>query len=107
MRKLLLASASAVVIAGAANAADMPMKAPAPPPAAFSWTGCYVGGHVGWGWGRSTFRDHSTENIVATNPSGTSVNISQGLIDSFSHQRTAGVDQSGGIFGGQLGCDYQ
>ena len=39
-----------------AMAADlrMPVKAPPVAAAVFSWTGFYVGGHIGYGWGRST-----------------------------------------------------
>ena len=37
-------------LAGAAFAADMPLKAPPPP--VFSWTGCYVGGNAGGIGGR-------------------------------------------------------
>ncbi len=40
---------------GAAQAADMPLKAPAAVAAPFSWTGFYVGGHVGGGWGDKAF----------------------------------------------------
>jgi hypothetical protein len=47
MKKFLLGSVGlAAMIAGPAMAADMPLKAP-PPVAIFSWTGCYVGAHVG------------------------------------------------------------
>ena len=48
MRRLALGAFSLVALAGAASAADMPVKAPfiAPPPV-FSWTGCYIGGNVG------------------------------------------------------------
>lgn len=42
---------------GVAQAADLPQRAPAPPPAympvevpVYDWTGFYVGGNVGWGW---------------------------------------------------------
>ena len=42
MNKILGSIALAMVIAGPAMAADMPLKAP-PPPAVFSWTGCYAG----------------------------------------------------------------
>jgi outer membrane immunogenic protein len=49
------------MVAGAAQAADLPTKAPvykAPVAAApFSWTGFYVGGHVGYGWGRKDWTD--------------------------------------------------
>jgi outer membrane immunogenic protein len=43
-----------VMLAGAAQAADLPRKAPPPvvaPPPVFSWSGFYIGGHVGAGWG--------------------------------------------------------
>ena len=47
---------------GLANAADMPVKArPLPPPApVFSWTGFYIGAHVGGAWGTT----ESTLNSV-------------------------------------------
>jgi outer membrane immunogenic protein len=36
-------------------AADMAVKAPPPPPPpAWTWTGFYVGGHAGYGWGHMT-----------------------------------------------------
>src|SRR5215510_13414890 len=54
-KRLLVASALAtVMVVGAAGAADLPTKGPvykAPVAAPFSWTGFYVGGHVGYGWG--------------------------------------------------------
>jgi opacity protein-like surface antigen len=37
--------------AGVASAADMPLKAP--PPAAYDWSGFYIGGVIGGGWGDS------------------------------------------------------
>jgi outer membrane immunogenic protein len=55
MRKQLLTSAAALALSvGAAFASDLPThKAPPPPPApaAFSWTGFYVGVQAGYGWG--------------------------------------------------------
>src|SRR5204863_514278 len=62
MKKLLLASTALVALGGQALAADlpvgMPVKAPiAAPIPVFSWTGCYVGGHVGVGWGRKDFSE--------------------------------------------------
>jgi outer membrane immunogenic protein len=55
MRRILLASAVAFGLAGSAFAADLPSAAPPPvyvPPAPiFTWTGVYVGGQVGYGWG--------------------------------------------------------
>jgi outer membrane immunogenic protein len=46
--------AVSVVAASIASAADMPTKAPAyAPPVAvpYNWTGSYIGGHFGYGWG--------------------------------------------------------
>jgi len=58
MRRLSLASAALLaMLASPAMAADMRAKAPvfkAPPPVAvFSWSGFYVGGNIGYSWGRS------------------------------------------------------
>jgi len=83
----------ALAIAAPAHAADLRMPVKASPIAApvpyFSWTGCYIGAHVGWGWGNKDFNNPRNGNGSAE-PSlaGT-------------------VDQSGAIFGGQLGCNYQ
>jgi outer membrane immunogenic protein len=51
--KLLLAAGFTGVLFGApALAAEIPVKArPVPAPIAYSWTGLYVGGHVGYGGG--------------------------------------------------------
>ena len=63
MRHLLIAiiaAASKVVFAPVASAADMPVKAQprvsAPPPV-YNWTGFYVGGHVGYLWGRTNVEE--------------------------------------------------
>jgi outer membrane immunogenic protein len=59
MKKILLASVAAVLLAGAANAADLPRRtAPAPmaPIVAvplFTWTGFYVGVNAGYGFGNN------------------------------------------------------
>ncbi len=98
MRPLLLASVSvaALFFASQASAADLAVKAPRPmmvPAPVYSWTGCYVGAHVGWGWG------HNRQN-QKTAFSGSS----GGTITGGSNSR---VDSSGGLFGGQVGCNYQ
>ena len=47
----VIAAASTIVFTQVASAADLPRKAPAPPPPpVYSWTGFYVGGNVGYGW---------------------------------------------------------
>jgi outer membrane immunogenic protein len=38
-----------------AQAADMPLKSPPPAAPMFSWTGFYIGAHVGSGWGTREF----------------------------------------------------
>jgi outer membrane immunogenic protein len=54
MRKLFLLGLStfaAVMLGGAAQAADMPVKAPPPPaPVMYNWNGFYIGGHIGGAW---------------------------------------------------------
>src|ERR1700759_423676 len=58
--KLLLSSGLVLAMAASAVAADLPSEkgppsfAPPPPPV-FSWTGVYIGGQVGYEWGRTTF----------------------------------------------------
>jgi outer membrane immunogenic protein len=103
MRRELLASVSAIalVVASAsaatlfsdpAGAADLARKAPPPmvaPAPAYSWTGCYVGAHVGWGWGHNRFSEGSFSTRGRT------------IVDN------GGLDSSGGLFGGQVGCNYQ
>jgi outer membrane immunogenic protein len=92
MKKILLASAAvgALILAHPSVAADVgtrvPVKAPpvvAPAPV-FTWTGCYVGGHVGGGWGEKTV------SAPALAP-GISVT----------------GDTSGFLGGGQVGCNFQ
>ena len=67
-----------------AIAADMSVKAPPPPvpPPVYLWTGCYIGGNVGWAQVSAHFND--------------SVLGDDGRLTSSSF---AG--------GGQIGCDYQ
>jgi outer membrane immunogenic protein len=97
MKKILLGSVAtgALMAAGSANAADLgtrpvykapPVVAPIP---TFSWTGCFVGAHGGWGWGRKDIHEHATFSSASA----------------FSGSNSA--DTSGAIFGGQVGCDYQ
>jgi outer membrane immunogenic protein len=59
LKTQLLASAAvaALIVAGPALAADLPLKAPAPVAAVWSWSGFYIGGHGGYGWGHDSFTD--------------------------------------------------
>jgi len=60
MKKILLSGVAlaALIAAAPASAADMPNRGPvykAAPAPVFNWTGFYFGGHVGYGWGDTTF----------------------------------------------------
>ena len=94
--KALLASVSpaALALAGPADAQNLSPRAPAL--AAPSWTGCYVGAHAGFGWGvqMPTTRRDNFFFSSATNNTTTS-------------SSTRRVDSSGGVYGGQVGCNYQ
>lgn len=59
MKKLLVVAAglSLSFTLGHAEAADLPAKAPLIAPVRWSWTGFYLGGHLGAGWNQSDFDD--------------------------------------------------
>lgn len=60
LKALLLASTVAVVAATGAKAADAVIEQePAPVVIAptFTWNGAYIGGQIGYGWGKSRFDD--------------------------------------------------
>jgi outer membrane immunogenic protein len=59
MNKTLTASVALVALGiTAARAADLPVKAPPPPPMpVFSWTGFYIGANVGGAWANGGWRD--------------------------------------------------
>jgi outer membrane immunogenic protein len=94
MLKTIAASAlAAIAVASAASAADLAArpytKAPVMAPV-YDWTGFYIGGNVGYSWGRSS--DTST----LTNGAGT-VLFTTG----------AGANMDGVIGGGQIGYNWQ
>jgi outer membrane immunogenic protein len=97
--KLLFASVSpaALALVGSAGAADLPRKAPAavvaPAPIPYSWTGCYVGLSGGYGWGKQNVNRNQFVFSSGSVVSGSSANI--------------GFTTHGGVFGGQIGCNYQ
>jgi outer membrane immunogenic protein len=83
MRKLLSGAALLALAATAPLfAADLAVKAPPNiPPPLFSWTGCFVGGHVGG----AVREDRLTSTLG----------------------RSGSFDTGGFVGGGQIGCDYQ
>jgi len=70
LRRILLASAGAISIAAPALSADLPSRAPPPvyipPTPIFTWTGIYVGGQVGYAWGRVSGTVQAPNAPVAT-----------------------------------------
>jgi outer membrane immunogenic protein len=91
MKKLVLALTAIAAFTAPALAADMAAKAPlraAPVVFAPSWTGCYVGGGLGYGM----YNTESTQVVAATG----------------AFTVTEGTGGGRGYFGNvQAGCDYQ
>ena len=82
MLKVLLSSTAIALSTAAVFAADLPMKVKAPPaPVKFTWTGCFIGGHVGGAVSADT-----TINDLGT---------------------VRDYSGAGFVGGGQIGCDYQ
>lgn len=107
MQKLALIG-FAVVLAGPASAADMPVpaKAPAPVAVAHNWTGCYVA--AGGGYGMYN-RDRVVVVDRRTNVSGifnplTMINIAQPGTVLTPNETFSG---HGWLLTGQFGCDLQ
>ncbi|HMF23014.1 MAG TPA: outer membrane beta-barrel protein [Pseudolabrys sp.] len=71
----LIAFAATIAATTIARSADLPVKAPAPPVTVpYNWTGSYIGGNIGYGWGRDAI-DLTSSGIavpvsLADNPRG-------------------------------------
>jgi outer membrane immunogenic protein len=90
MKKFLLGILSAVAMTAPALAADLPVKAPPPPPMIpiFNWSGFYIGANGGWG---------QVDNCI-------------GIVDPFFGPGVLADgcrNGSGGLFGGQVGYRWQ
>jgi opacity protein-like surface antigen len=85
--RILIGIVATGIVSATAFAADLkaPMYKAPPPPAAWSWTGAYIGLNGGYSWGKadSTILPQS----IAATPVGQNVN--------------------GGVFGGQAGYNWQ
>jgi outer membrane immunogenic protein len=92
MKKLSAAIAFIALIGTPAFAADLPVKAPPPLPVpGCVWCGFYVGANGGWGWSRVT---------TSETPFGPDA-ISQ------IGPQSLGIGLNGGVFGGQIGYNWQ
>lgn len=91
MRRILVGGVAFLTLGASALAADLQIRSPgkAPPPVAFSWTGLYVGVHLGYGL--------STKEWYLPNQP----NLSPGGL------RLGSDTISGIVGGGQLGFNYQ
>ncbi len=78
-----------------ALAADLAVKAPVSAPVApsYNWDGCYLGGNIGYSWGRAR-GDLNAPGLA---------NFGSWLPTSF----PISVDPDGVIGGGQVGCNWQ
>jgi outer membrane immunogenic protein len=101
MKKILLASVALFGFAGAASAADLPMRAAPPAPVfsavpVFTWTGFYVGVNAGYGW-----QDNNDSSVFVPAGTFTTAPGASGVI-------TYGDDDGDGfVGGGQIGYNYQ
>jgi outer membrane immunogenic protein len=104
MKKLLLGSVAlaALATAGSALAADMPRpvyKAPPPVVAPFSWTGFYIGVHVGAAWGTKEWDQRI--NVPAVLDGRVAV------VPAFALESDSSHTVNGFLGGGQVGFNYQ
>jgi outer membrane immunogenic protein len=114
MKRILIGSAAVVSLLSAASAfaADLSprMYTKAPPPAAvvYDWTGFYIGGNIGYSWGRAgTDGDLTgTQNVSVFRTAGpnlvSSVNSVLGALP-----LTGRANVNGLIGGGQAGYNWQ
>jgi outer membrane immunogenic protein len=99
MRKSLISvfagAGFSLAASGLALAADMVVKAPPPPAPVYGWTGFYVGGNIGYSWGKAS-----------GNLSDPAIAIFSGL-GSLPTSFPESLKPKGVIAGGQFGYNYQ
>ena len=102
MKRFCIAGATlAALIVSPAIAADMPVKAAiykAPASAPFSWTGFYVGGNGGYGWGSRT---------ANLNPGDSTAVLAISAVAGGTPPPVAPFDLHGGLVGLQGGYNWQ
>lgn len=95
MRKLVAATLSTMALSvGSAVAADLPVRVPVSQPPlivpVYNWSGCYLGGQIGYAWAE----DSNRETVTAT-----------GATSLFTPATNA--KPRGGKLGSYLGCNWQ
>lgn len=102
MKSFLVGSATVFILAGAANAADMPGKMPvkAPPPVGYNWTGFYVGGYLGSSIGYTQAHTPTlTTGTAQLNQGGVTAGVTAGYNWQFHPQWLVGVEGDFGWLG--------
>ncbi len=72
MKKLIL-TAALCSLSSAGMAADLPLRAPPTvfvTPPIFTWTGVYIGGQIGYGWGRNGIANPAFGDYTSSSPEG-------------------------------------
>jgi outer membrane immunogenic protein len=100
IRRILLASAGAMALAGTAFAADLPVAAPPPPPP--MWTGFYIGINAGYEWAASRSINTVADPLFAAPTWSTELALSTALATG-----SPTINPNGFIGGGQVGYNYQ
>jgi opacity protein-like surface antigen len=101
MKQTIIACLGVVSLSGAcANAADLPAPIRAAPPlapvaVASDWTGFYLGGHGGYGWGHNTF----SENTGSLDIGGSGIFLPNVAL--------SGLSSKGWVGGFQAGYNWQ
>ena len=100
-RSLLIGAAALLATTAGTYAADMPYPTKAPDMVAmapaFSWTGLYLGGNAGYGWGTT---DSDNNALFDAGPDYT---LGVGLYPGANQS----MDLNGWVAGGQIGYNYQ
>src|ERR1700752_5289928 len=96
--RVLLGSVAAIAMITSASAADLPVRPPAPAPVMapiWNWNGFYIGVNGGYSWGKAgrdvTFFNPVTGLAIVTAGTGA----------------TSDSNMNGGLFGGQIGYNWQ
>ncbi|WP_020176452.1 outer membrane protein [Methyloferula stellata] len=93
IRKFSMATAVLMAASASAFAADLPRRTPPPvfvPPPLFTWTGLYVGGQVGYAWGKDN--SNGVLSAVGVGPFGAYTNYNS---------------PNGEVGGAHIGYNYQ
>ncbi|GJE17447.1 outer membrane protein [Methylobacterium marchantiae] len=107
-KSLVLASAAAALLSGAASAADLPRRAAPPvfvPVPVFTWTGFYFGINAGYAYTESdTVRTTGINNLGSGAPNAANL---QANVDNGLRPASLKLSQEGFSGGAQIGYNYQ